>query len=198
MMYAGAPTAAEQEQRETAGSGEREIASALRLGVCTVAETRIQDIGVDPVDPRILERALRIEDDQLPYGRRGVDARLQRHLTHAAEGGEPGLVCLSGSSKAGKSRSMLQALKAELPQAALVVPDRTRENMQTIIDCDVLQDIAAQYDGHVVLWLDDLEGFARVGNTAAASRPSPTATPSPSSRERCRLGWAQSRSPAQN
>ena len=143
---------------------------ALRAPVCTVAAVRIQDVGVDAVDPRVLERALRVEGDQLPYVTRGeVDERLRTHLARAREGTGPALVCLYGPSKAGKTRSMIHALKAELPHAAIVAPNRTREDLQTILDAGLLRQAADDHNGWAVLWLDDLEGFVRVGNSGLDS-----------------------------
>jgi tetratricopeptide (TPR) repeat protein len=61
---------------------------------------------------------------------------------------------------------MLEAIKAELPDAVLVAPNRTRTNLQTIIDRGVLQHAsAAGGGGVVVLWLDDLESFVRLGDS---------------------------------
>ena len=163
-------SAASEEQARAAAERERAIASALRVGVCTVRDVIAENLGVDVVDPRILERALKVEDDQLPYVTRGqVDERLRQHLAEARAGRGPALVCLRGSAKAGKSRSMLQAVKAELPDAAIVAPNRTRESLQSVLDCGVLQHAAGETNGFVVLWLDDLEGFVRVGNNGLDS-----------------------------
>ena len=147
-----------------------ELNRRLRVPVCAVAKVPIRDLGVDAVDPRVLERALQVEGDQLPDVTRGrVDEYLREHVARACDGGAPALVRLYGPSKAGKSRSMLEALLAELPRAAIVAPGRTRENLQTVLDCGVLPRAAGQHDGSVVLWLDDLEGFVRVGNMGSTS-----------------------------
>jgi hypothetical protein len=154
-----------RERDATAAELDRAIGSALRNAVCSVADVRLEAIGVDAVDPRVLDRAIGVEGDQLVYVHRDVDARLRQHLSRAQNGQGPALVCLYGPSKAGKSRSMLEAIKAEMPDALLVAPDRTRKNLQTIIDGGVLQHAAdASNGGCVVLWLDDLEGFVRLGD----------------------------------
>ena len=162
-------------KRETAQphflNRDRAIAAALGAPVCAVAEARLEDVGVDPVDPKVLQRALKVTAGQLRYVTRGaVDQRLRKHLRRASAGNGPALVCLYGASKAGKSRSILEALKHELRDAAIVAPDETSENLQTIIDLGLLEDIAAQYAGRVVLWLDDLEGFVRVGDSGGLNR----------------------------
>jgi hypothetical protein len=160
------PTSRQARERGARGTGGQARDRGLGVGVCTVAEVQIQEIGVDPVDPRVLGRALQREGDQLPYITRGdLDGQLREHLAQARSGGGPTLVCLCGPPKAGKSRSMLQALKAELPDAAIVAPDPERENLQAILDSDLLQQAAGERGGVVVLWLDDLEGFVRVGNS---------------------------------
>lgn len=38
------------------------LASALRVPVCAAAEVQIEKVGVDPVDPSVLERALMIHE----------------------------------------------------------------------------------------------------------------------------------------
>lgn len=149
-------------RRGTAHTGE----VAMGATVCTVAATRIEELGVDAVDQGILERALQRDGDQLAYVTRGeVDERLREHLARACSGGGPALVCLYGPARAGKSRSMVEALKAQLPSAAIVAPDRTRESLQATLDSDLLRQAADQHGGVVILWLDDLERFARVGDS---------------------------------
>jgi hypothetical protein len=155
----------DEEQEAAAAERQRAIDAALRTELCAVADVRAESIGVDPVDPRVLQQAFRVEGDQLAYVSRSIDEDLRTHLARARTGVGPPLVCLYGPSKAGKWRSMLRALKAELPNAMLVAPDRTRANLQTIIDGGVLEQAGAAADGGVVLWLDDLEGFVRLGNS---------------------------------
>jgi hypothetical protein len=162
---AEAERATEKEQARVDAARERAIASALAVEVCAVGDVDLRQVGVDPVDPRILEHAfMRGRGDQLQYVPRAVDACLRQHLVRARDGTGPTLVCINGPSKAGKSRTMFEAVRAELADAALVVPARTRENLQTVLDADVLQKAASENNGLVVLWLDDLEGFVRLGN----------------------------------
>jgi tetratricopeptide (TPR) repeat protein len=153
---------AEQERARLAH--EVAVDAALRTPVCSLGELKLSAVGVDPVDPRVLEQALKVEGNQLAYVRRDVDERLRAHLVRAGDGSGPVLVCLHGPSKAGKSRSILAALKRELPDALLVAPDRTRANLQTILDHRELQRMAQGGDRRIVLWLDDLEGFVRLGD----------------------------------
>jgi tetratricopeptide (TPR) repeat protein len=156
----------EAAERDAAAAARKHaIDVALRTAVCPAADVRPSAMGVDRVDPRVLERALIVAGGQLAYVHREVDARLREHLARARDGQGPALVCLHGPSKAGKSRSMLEAIQAALPGAALVMPDRTRENLKTVVDCEVLQQAAGSDGGVVVLWLDDLEGFVRLGNS---------------------------------
>jgi hypothetical protein len=114
------------------------------------------------VDPRVLGRSTEVDRDQLRYIARGVDTRVRAHLARAHEGTGPTLVCLFGPSKAGKSRTMFEAVRAELPNAAVVAPDRTRENLQTVIEHGVLEEADEGRGRSIVLWLDDLEGYVRM------------------------------------
>jgi Flp pilus assembly protein TadD len=162
----------QHEREQTTAQSARRCAVdvALRTPVGIVADLELERLGVDPVDPRVLAHALKVDGDQLAYVRRDVDARLRAHLARARDSDGPTLVCLHGPSKAGKSRSMLHALHGELPDALLVAPDRTRMNLQTIIDQRELQRLAEGGNRTVVLWLDDLEGFVRLQNTGVDHR----------------------------
>ncbi|MDQ3768835.1 MAG: hypothetical protein M3370_05055 [Actinomycetota bacterium] len=153
------------ERAAAATAREHAIGSALRTEVRHAADVRPEAVGADRVNPRVLQRALSVDGDQLAYVHRHVDARLREHLARARDGRGPALVCLHGPSKAGKSRSMLEAIQVELPDAVLVAPDRTRENLKIVVDCEVLQHAAMPNGAVVVLWLDDLEGFVRLGNS---------------------------------
>jgi tetratricopeptide (TPR) repeat protein len=139
------------------------IQAAVRVEIGPVAHLSPEEVGVDPVDPEVLGKATHVEGQQLNYAQRDIDRKLREHVANARHGRGPALVCVHGPSKAGKSRTMFEALRAEMPQAALVAPADARESVQTILDQGVLVEAADRHDGLVVLWLDDLEGFVRIG-----------------------------------
>ena len=157
--------AIKEESDAAVAEQERSLAAALRVNVCAAHSLRLDTTGVDAVDPDVLGRALRIEGVQLPYVTREVDVRLRGHLARARDGFGPALVCLYGPSKAGKTRSMFEAVRAELPDALVIMPNRTRRNLELILQSDVLPRKAAEHSGRtLVLWLDDLEGFVSLGD----------------------------------
>ena len=144
---------------------KRRIDGALRMAVSPVAQASPEQIGIDPVDPGVLAQAISTEGRQMRYVRRAVDGRVRAALANARAGSELPLVCVNGASKAGKSRTLFEALNAELSSAALVVPRATRADLQTVLDDGVLPEAAAAHGGAVVLLLDDLEGFVRLGDS---------------------------------
>ena len=77
---ARARRALEKERDAELSERDRAIEAALRTAVCCAADVSSDAIGVDPVDPRVLERALRVDGEQLAYVHRDVDARLRKHL----------------------------------------------------------------------------------------------------------------------
>ena len=105
-------------------------ATALRVHVAPVADLSVEDLGVSPVDPHVLEQALQRQGDQFSYVERVVDGRLGEYLSQAAKPGGRPLVCLHGPSKAGKTRSLLHAIQVHLPDAIVVAPDRTRDTFR--------------------------------------------------------------------
>ncbi|TQN32835.1 hypothetical protein FHX37_2820 [Haloactinospora alba] len=78
-----------------------------------------------------------------PYVPRDMDADLHRRTHHARDNG--GFVLITGDSTAGKTRTALEALRAELPTWPVLVPPRGAE-LGTLPS-----------EGGYVLWLDDAE-----------------------------------------
>ncbi len=135
----------------------------LQAPICRADELDLEAFGVDAVDPKILKQAPATADSQLAYVSRGdVDGRLRRALQEAVDGSGPPVVCVYGASKSGKTRTMLEAVRARLPDAIVIAPEPSRENMQTVLEHGVVERAAGSLDAPIVLWLDDLESFVRV------------------------------------
>lgn len=151
------------EEHEQAAARLTAARLALREAPARASALRPEAVGVDPVDPKILAQVIRGRDGQLPYVERAVDASLRTHLSRARTGDGPTLVCVYGPSKAGKSRTMFEAVQAELPDATVVIPLPARQSLQEILGSGLLAGDIARAPGGLVLWLDDLEMYVRVG-----------------------------------
>lgn len=135
----------------------------LQAPISRMDELDIEAFGVDAVDPGILRQAVATEGNQLTYVSRGaVDGRLREALRSAIDGSGPPLVCVYGGSKSGKTRTMLEALRSELPEAIVISPEPGRENVQSVLAHRVVERAASSGGAAIVLWLDDLEPFVRV------------------------------------
>jgi non-ribosomal peptide synthetase-like protein len=112
-------------------------------GLPTVAETPIY--GVVGVSPSIyLQR-----DPDPPYVRREVDDLLD----HALE--QERFVLVVGSSKAGASRSAIEAVRRRFPTSPLVVPSDGATALAGLVG----DAPAGAGPGRPVLWLDDLDRY---------------------------------------
>jgi len=125
---------------------ERIATADLRrpAGATRVHEVRPRLLGVHP--------AIQVDGvtDELPaYVRRDFDAELHAQITTAAERG--GFVLLVGGSSVGKTRALLEAIRAVVPEWWLVQPDPTVP--------EALRDLAAEPAPRTVVWLDELQRF---------------------------------------
>lgn len=135
----------------------------LQAPPCRADELDLEALGVDAVDPTILRQAAATTDTQLAYVSRGeVDGRLRRALQEAVDGSGTPVVCVYGASKSGKTRTMLEAIRTQLPDAIVIAPEPGRENMQAVLEHGVCERAAGTLGAPVVLWLDDLESSVRV------------------------------------
>ena len=110
--------------------------------VPTVAETPVYSVGVAP--------SIYLQHDpEPPYVARDADELLDRAL-------EPGgFVLVVGSSRAGASRSAIEAVRRRLPASPLVVPEDGAEALVGLAgDAQTGAD-----PGPPVLWLDDLDRY---------------------------------------
>ncbi|MFC8380836.1 tetratricopeptide repeat protein [Nocardia sp. NPDC057272] len=87
------------------------------------------------------------DDPYVPRTYAGVDEKVR-----AALAGER-LVLLIGPSKAGKTRTLFEAVRDELPQAQVVVPDQV--SLTELAGCGQYRELAEP----VVVWLENLDEF---------------------------------------
>jgi hypothetical protein len=135
---------------------EMELRRALRVPVTRLLEVDSKKIGVRQEVPIVLLQTG--AEHELQYLPRPCDSRLAEMLSAAVERTAPPLVCVVGPSRSGKSRTLFHALaNGELASAWLVAP-RDRKAVQTVLAARLLDRDDRE---PVVLWLDDLERYAR-------------------------------------
>ena len=108
--------------------------------------------------------ALGVDEGPVPYLPREVDEELRNALKDAAGRDAARLIVLSGPSKAGKSRTLLEAAASAVGDGLLIVPN----------DAAALSALAQDApppeagDGPYLIWLDDIEPFAIRGDDGLA------------------------------
>jgi tetratricopeptide (TPR) repeat protein len=123
----------------------------------TMTRTQLYALGVDGEAPEALAE-LGVSDTSIAYQPREVDELLRPALVNACRSGGARLVVLTGRSKAGKSRCALEAVLAAVRDGWLLVPAPVLRHP------DALSEIVGdepRLDGPIVIWLDDLEDWAR-------------------------------------
>ena len=143
-----------ENQQEQANTNAR-----LRVPVARVSEISPIKIGVDPAAKAVLDRS------NLPdYLARTVDTKLREAIEGAFTDPDAWFVVVSGPSKAGKSRSLFEALRrCDKPSARL--------QLVAPVDGDAVKFLLKPGEGpsvsdeRTVLWLDDIEPFINQGLT---------------------------------
>jgi tetratricopeptide (TPR) repeat protein len=140
-------------QREQAAADERARAARLR--------TRLDRFGT------LSAYALGVDHEAISSGAPGAEAAgylprdrdrdLRVALDSAAETGRPGMIVVRGPSKAGKSRTLFEAVRGHprLAEAWTVAPIH-REALAEALEPSGLPELGL---GPLVIWLDDLELF---------------------------------------
>ncbi|WP_174184821.1 SEL1-like repeat protein [Nocardia barduliensis] len=109
-------------------------------------------LGATPTQFGQAGRAESAEDPYLPRTARKVDAEIDAALDRQ------GMVLITGPSKAGKTRSLFEAVRRKLPDARILVPDRHALHL------------IPNHPGFVgstdtiVVWLDDVQKFFATDN----------------------------------
>lgn len=141
----------------------------------------VYELGIDREDP-VAKEQLAVADTSPSYIPRDSDDEISTKLRTAAADSKPRLVVVEGVSKAGKSRSLFEALRRDLPDAIVIAPKgaagleallnasqpfprrRLRRWLRTewlrlpLIKDEAKQKAKAKREIAVV-WLDDIERF---------------------------------------
>ena len=126
--------------------------------MCRVVDALTDDglytFGAEQEAPEALRAVGLTAVEHPPYLLRKVDRDLREALMRAAGRGGLSVVVLSGPSKAGKSRSFLEALRATLPQAWIIRPESGR----AVVELSSARPPAGSGETYV-LWLDEFEQY---------------------------------------
>jgi tetratricopeptide (TPR) repeat protein len=117
----------------------------------------IYTLGVENEAPEALDTAGLRGCAHAPYAPRYLDEQLTRRLKNAAEVDTVDLITVFGPPKAGKSRTMLEAVRGTLGDAWLIAPKPTPVSLAGLASRGVPPAVG---DGPCVVWLDDVELFA--------------------------------------
>ena len=133
------------------------------LRVCeALGSDAMYRFGVEREAPQALARLGLSPEAHAPYlPRADADARLRERLRAAAACEGVSLVVLAGPSKAGKSRTLAEALQDTLPGAWLLRPASGAAALVMLALAGAPSGIGA---GVCVLWLDDLEDWVGYGD----------------------------------
>ncbi len=112
------------------------------------------EVGVDLEAPQA--RADAGEGEHPEYLERDRDQDLRAALSDPLAVGRPRMVVVTGRSKAGKSRTLFEAARRELPNHQFIAPKAGANNLSALLRPGGLPTLAP---GPALLWLDDLEDF---------------------------------------
>ena len=151
-------------ERETAGeTHERAIAEVLLRWRLTPADADPIELGVP--ESKIANQYRR-DGGRAPYVPRDHDDELRQALARHS------FVLVVGPSKAGKSRTAFEVLRAPssgLSRRPLLVPRRPGDNRHALRDLGVLRGTLGLGPEPAVLWLDDLDEYLRAGALTVTS-----------------------------
>jgi Flp pilus assembly protein TadD len=129
------------------------------LRIRDLTRDQLYDLGVDREAPEALQ-LLGIPGISAAYEPRDADRDLRDALRKASARNGVELIVVTGRSKAGKSRCALEAVMAVVPDGWLVAPVPVTEYPEALAELAVEKFSLAR---PIVLWLDDLEDWARPG-----------------------------------
>jgi tetratricopeptide (TPR) repeat protein len=112
-------------------------------------------LGVDTEAREALDAAGLVGLRHAPYVSRDVDGQLRKRIASAASREAASLVILAGPSKAGKSRTLLEAARNVVNDASLIVP----RNARALARLSGMRAPSEIGGGACVIWLDDIERF---------------------------------------
>ena len=115
------------------------------------------DLGVESEAPDALASAGAFESGHAPYIPRAVDDALNARLTDPTATGRATFVVLSGPSKAGKSRTLAEAVSRALPDGWLIAP----RDVGALVRLTRERPPVRLKGRTVVVWLNDLERWVQ-------------------------------------
>lgn len=121
-----------------------------------VARGLSYELGVDPEAPDSLALLGLAAEEHPEYVRRWADGKIRDRLREAAADGGASLVVVSGPSKAGKSRTLLEAAHRALENAWVLSPN-TAEAVAKLAHSRPPRRVGS---GPCMVWLDDIETLA--------------------------------------
>jgi tetratricopeptide (TPR) repeat protein len=135
-----------------------ELSRRLRVPVTRVSDIDPQDIGVEPAAQSVLDGGK--SPQYLP---RGVDQTLREAIDRAVDNTDRWIVVVSGASKTGKSRTLVEALRScrHGHRIAIIAP-RSADALRSLMTAPRPKWPQGVWP---VLWLDDLEPFVAEGVT---------------------------------
>jgi protein O-GlcNAc transferase len=138
---------------------ERRDALTPYLGhpLCSVAELTPYALGADPESPTALAKIG--QKGHATYLRRDMDSDLRSALRAAGEASGSQMVVVYGPSKAGKTRSLFEAVHETYPKTTVVVP-RDAASINELNGKRISSDDDSDL---VIWWLEDLEDYVGVG-----------------------------------
>ncbi|MET8312402.1 hypothetical protein [Micromonospora sp. NPDC005173] len=124
----------------------KEIVERRTWRVVPVADCPQEQVGVHPAAASGTHH-----QGQPPYGTREHDNLLRAQVRQAAVAG--GMVVVVGGSSTGKSRSLFEAVRSELADWRILLPD----------DAEAVRSASAQISARTVVWLDDTPAVRFLG-----------------------------------
>lgn len=116
----------------------------------------------DPYALGVDREALSAHVERRGYVQRDETQTLTQAMQSASDPRRPSLIVVSGPSKVGKTRLLYEAARVALAEAIVVAP-RHAAALGSLMHDGALRGV---HEGTIALWLDDIEGFIRLDDSA--------------------------------
>jgi len=157
VVLAGGLVVALLATREVGLERDEQLGKLVRFPIAAVEDLDAYDAGVAPESPEALAHLP--GSDERWYIERDIDGALEACLRGALDSEKTRLIVVAGPSKAGKTRTLFEVTRSVMPKALLVAP-RSYESIDALIGPGAIPSGRSE---SLVLWLDDLEQFVRIG-----------------------------------